>query len=136
MKSIKIIKNRSDIGAGTRGSDMGIDAIEIAAINSGSNYFTQFDSEDVETENESIYDMVKCAFGKRIEHVFYQCTRVSNAVQRNLNDDIFPIVISGDHSSALGTISGIKTASPKKTFRRGMDRRSCRHSFAIYIANG
>ena len=31
MKQIKIIKNRSDIGAGTRGSDMGIDAIEIAA---------------------------------------------------------------------------------------------------------
>lgn len=33
MKSIKILKNRSDIGAGTRGSDMGIDALEIAAIN-------------------------------------------------------------------------------------------------------
>jgi arginase len=32
-KTIKLIKNRSDIGAGTRGSDLGIDAIEIAAIN-------------------------------------------------------------------------------------------------------
>ena len=42
MTSIKIIKNRSDIGAGTRGSDMGIDAIEIAAINANNNYFTQF----------------------------------------------------------------------------------------------
>ena len=39
MKEVKIIKNRSDIGAGTRGSDMGVDAIEIAAINKGSNYF-------------------------------------------------------------------------------------------------
>ena len=29
MNPIKIIKNRSDIGAGTRGSDLGIDAIEI-----------------------------------------------------------------------------------------------------------
>jgi len=114
MKKIKIIKNRSDIGAGTRGSDMGIDAIEIAAINANSNYFTQFDFEDVDTENESIYNMVKNSFGKRIEHVFYQCTRVSNAVQRNLNDGIFPLVISGDHSSALGTISGVKIAFPKK----------------------
>ena len=26
--TIKIIKNRSDIGAGTRGSDLGVDAIE------------------------------------------------------------------------------------------------------------
>ena len=39
MEAIKIIKNRSDIGAGTRGSDMGIDAIEIAAINAGNDYF-------------------------------------------------------------------------------------------------
>jgi arginase len=39
MNTIKIIKNRSDIGAGTRGSDMGIDAIEIAAINQGNDFF-------------------------------------------------------------------------------------------------
>ncbi len=111
---IKIIKNRSDIGAGTRGSDMGIDAIEIAAINANNNYFTQFDFEDVETENESIYNKVKNSFGKRIEHVVQQCTRVSNAVQSNLNNAFFPLVISGDHSSALGTISGIKAAYPNK----------------------
>ena len=42
MKKIVIIKNRSDIGAGTRGADMGIDAIEIAAINSGSDYFNRY----------------------------------------------------------------------------------------------
>ena len=40
---IKIIKNRSDIGAGTRGSDMGIDAIEIAAINLNNQYFNNYD---------------------------------------------------------------------------------------------
>ena len=114
MKKIKIIKNRSDIGAGTRGSDMGIDAIEIAAINVNNNYFAQFDFEDIETENESIYNKAKNSFGKRIEHVFQQCTRVSNAVQRNLNDGVFPLVISGDHSSALGTISGIKAAYSNK----------------------
>ena len=57
-KSIKIIKNRSDIGAGTRGSDLGIDAIEIAAINGGNDYFNQFDFEDLDTENESIYNKV------------------------------------------------------------------------------
>jgi arginase len=112
--NIKIIKNRSDIGAGTRGSDMGIDAIEIAAINTNNNYFTQFDFEDVETENESIYNKVKNSFGKRIEHVVQQCTRVSKSVQRNLNNGFFPLVISGDHSSALGTISGIKAAYPNK----------------------
>lgn len=114
MKEIKIIKNRSDIGAGTRGSDMGIDAIEIAAINQGNDYFSHFLFEDVETENESIYNKVNNSFAKRIEHVVNQCTRVSNAVKRNLKDGVFPLVISGDHSSALGTLSGIKAAYPNK----------------------
>ncbi|CAA0154753.1 arginase [Tenacibaculum maritimum] len=114
MKEIKIIKNRSDIGAGTRGSDMGIDAIEIAAINKKSNYFDQYEFEDVITENESIYNKENNSFGKRIGSVFNQCKRLSNHVKVNLQEGRFPVVISGDHSSALGTISGVKSAYPTK----------------------
>ncbi len=112
---IKLIKNRSDIGAGTRGSDMGVDAIEIAAINQNSDYFNRFEFEDVETHNESIYDKDRSTFAKRIEHVVEQCTRVCSAVKENLESHFFPIVLSGDHSSALGTISGIKTVYPDQT---------------------
>ena len=115
QKVIKIIKNRSDIGAGTRGSDMGIDAIEIAAINKNSDYFNLYEFEDVKTHNESIYDKYHSSVAKRIEYVVEQCSRVSNSVQKNLNDNYFPIVLSGDHSSSLGTISGIKAAYPEKT---------------------
>ena len=111
-KIIKLIKNRSDIGAGTRGSDLGIDAIEIAAINQNSSYFNQFEFEDVKTHNQSIYDKNKSSFAKRIEHVVEQCTRVCTAVKENLESNYFPIVLSGDHSSALGTLSGIKAAYP------------------------
>ena len=114
-KAIKIIKNRSDIGAGTRGSDMGIDAIEIAAINQGSEYFNEYEFEDVKTHNESIYDKYRSSVAKRIEHVVQQCNRVCHSVKNNLEDDYFPIVLSGDHSSALGTISGIKAAYPDQT---------------------
>jgi arginase len=113
-RAIKLIKNRSDIGAGTRGSDMGIDAIEIAAINQNSDYFNRFPFEDVKTHNESIYDKNRNTFAKRIEHVVQQCTRVSYAVKHNLEANYFPIVLSGDHSSALGTISGIKAVYPTK----------------------
>ncbi len=114
LSSIKIIKNRSDIGAGTRGSDMGIDAIEIAAINKQNNYFEQFDFVDVDTENESIYNKVNNSFAKRIGKVLRQCTRLSNHVEVTLQEKVFPIVISGDHSSALGTISGVKAAYSNK----------------------
>ncbi|MEL7119201.1 MAG: arginase [Bacteroidota bacterium] len=114
MSAIKIIKNRSDIGAGTRGSDMGIDAIEIAAINADNNYFIQFPYVDVATHNETVYNKVKTTFAKRITHVREQCNRVANLVYDTLNDGFFPIVISGDHSSALGTMSGIKAFHREK----------------------
>ncbi|GJM34794.1 MAG: arginase [Saprospiraceae bacterium] len=114
MKQIKIIKNRSDIGAGTRGSDMGIDAIEIAAITAGSDYFTRFPHIDVETHNETIYNKVNALFAKRITHVKEQCQRLADVVKETLKEDYFPIVLSGDHSSALGTMSGIKAAYPEK----------------------
>ena len=114
MKEIKIIKNRSDIGAGTRGSDMGVDAIEIAAINQNNDFFNRFDFEDVITENESVYNKKNNSFGKQINSVFNQCKRLSNHVKVNLQEGKFPIVLSGDHSSALGTISGVKAANPNK----------------------
>ncbi|WP_108866687.1 arginase [Aquimarina aquimarini] len=115
MKEIKLVKNRSDIGAGTRGSDMGIDAIEIAAINHKDDYFNLYDFEDVETENETIYNKVNNSFAKRIGSVLKVCTRLSDSVSTNLKNNAYPIVLSGDHSSALGTISGIKAAYPTKT---------------------
>jgi arginase len=111
---IKLIKNRSDIGAGTRGSDLGVDAIEIAAINQNSDFFNRYEYEDVKTHNESIYNKDHNSFAKRIEHVVEQCTRVAQSVKKNLEAQYFPIVLSGDHSSALGTISGIKSVYQDK----------------------
>lgn len=114
MNKIKLVKNRSDIGAGTRGSDLGIDAIEIAAISADSKYFVEHPFIDVETKNESIYNKVNAPFAKRITHVREQCERVSASVKGTLSDNYFPIVLSGDHSSALGTISGVKAHYPDK----------------------
>ncbi len=114
MKTIRIIKNRSDIGAGTRGSDMGVDAIEIAAINQKNAFFNNYEFEDVDTANESIYDKVNNSFAKRIDFVLQQCSRLSDHVERNIKENNFPLVLSGDHSSALGTISGVKAANPSK----------------------
>jgi arginase len=113
--NIKLLKNRSDIGAGTRGSDLGIDALEIAAINSNNDFFNRHSYLDIKTHNETIYQKNTNSFAQRIEHVAEQCNRVCDAVETTLNQDFFPIVLSGDHSSALGTISGIKKAYPNNT---------------------
>ncbi|MCX6200967.1 MAG: arginase [Bacteroidetes bacterium] len=111
---LKLIKNRSDIGAGTRGSDMGIDALEIAAINADNDFFNRHLYQDVVTHNETIYQKNTNSFAQRIEDVAEQCNRVCDTVATTLIQNFFPIVLSGDHSSALGTISGIKKAYPNK----------------------
>ncbi|MDA9886314.1 arginase [Flavobacteriaceae bacterium] len=115
MKPLKVIKNRSDIGAGTRGSDMGIDALEIAAINAENDFFNRYPFIDVPTHNESIYDKVNNTFAKRINFVAEQCERVCDVTSMVLRQQHFPLVISGDHSSAFGTLAGITHAHPGKT---------------------
>ena len=70
--------------------------------------------QDIVTHNETIYQKNTNSFAKRIEHVAEQCNRVCDAVSTALLQNYFPIVLSGDHSSALGTISGIKKAHPNK----------------------
>ena len=114
-KTIEIIKNRSDIGAGTRGSDMGIDAIEIAAINKGSDFFNRHSHKDVKTRNNSIYNPLIHPFAKHIVQIDKQCKEVSTVVEATLRKNHFPLVFSGDHSSAIGTITGVKQANPNKT---------------------
>ena len=114
MNPIKIIKNRSDIGAGTRGSDMGIDAIEIAAINVKNDFFNVHPYADVKTHNETIYNKNKNTFAKRINFVCEQCQRLRNEVKKELKKGFFPLILSGDHSSALGSLSGIQMAYPDK----------------------
>ena len=78
--NVKLLKNRSDIGAGTRGSDLGIDALEIAAINSNNDFFHRHLFEDIITHNETIYQKNTNSFAQRIEHVAEQCKRVCDAV--------------------------------------------------------
>jgi len=114
MKKINIIKNRSDIGAGTRGADMGIDAIEIAAINAQSDYFNRYDYTDLQSFNEAVYNKQNTTYALRIGKVLAVCEGLSSAVKSELNSNNFPLVLSGDHSSALGTISGVKCAYPGK----------------------
>ena len=101
---IKIIKNRSDIGAGTRGSDMGIDAIEIAAINQNNDFFHRYQYVDVKTHNESIYHKNTNNFAKRIEHVKEQCQRVADIVKETIISGDFPIVLSLSNSTTLNPL--------------------------------
>ncbi len=113
MKNIKLIEVPSEIGAGTRGASLGIEAIKIAALDFMSNFFVHFPSEKIEVENKLLFEPIQSPYAKRIQGVLTMYERISKAVSESIKGNFFPVVISGDHSNAGGTIAGIKMAKPK-----------------------
>ena len=114
MRNIKIIEVKSEIGAGTRGASLGVDAIKVAALDFMSNFFVNFSSEVVEAENNLLYEPIESPYAKRIKGVYTMYERVSTSVSNTLKSGLFPIVLAGDHSTGGATISGIKMANPKR----------------------
>jgi arginase len=112
MKNIKLIEVPSEIGAGTRGASLGVDAIKIAALDFMSNFFIHFPSEKVPTENKLLFEPIESPYAKRIGGVTTMYERVSKSIQESIKGGFFPVVLSGDHSIAGATIAGIKMAKP------------------------
>jgi arginase len=114
IKPIRIIEVKSEIGAGTRGASMGIDAIKIAALDFGSPFFKKFKSTEIPTENHLLLEPVVHDYAKRIKGIYSLNERIAKEIQKTLKREEIPVVLAGDHSSALGTISGIRMAYPDK----------------------
>lgn len=114
MKNVKFIEVKSEIGAGTRGASMGVDAIKIAALDYGSNMFKQIESLEIKTENQLLFEPTKTTYAKRINGILSIYERLAAVVSQTLKKNGFPIVLAGDHSTAGGTIAGIKMAYPKQ----------------------
>lgn len=114
MKNIKFIEVKSEIGAGTRGASLGVDAIKIAALDFMSNLFVHIPSEEIPNENHVLYEHVSSPHAKRIKGVHAVIDRLANTVKESKSSGLFPIVLAGDHSTAAGTIAGLKMANPKK----------------------
>lgn len=111
-KSIKLLEVKSEVGAGTRGSSLGIDAVKIAALDFRSQFFKINRPTTIPDDNASLFDLVENRYAKRIKSVLKMYERTAAAVRDTLKEDRFPIILSGDHSTAGGTISGIKMAYP------------------------
>ena len=113
MKELKILEVKSEIGAGTRGASLGVDAIKIAALDFGSRYFKKHNTLEIPNENHLLLEATGNAYAKRISGVLTMVERVTEEVAKTLENNAFPIILAGDHSTAAGTISGIRKAYPK-----------------------
>ncbi|MCB9187988.1 MAG: arginase [Flavobacteriales bacterium] len=112
MEKIRLILNASELGAGTRGASLGIDAMKIASIKAGSKYFANYNTSIIPTKNDLLYNDIKFDKAKRIDGVVDNYEKTMATVSDVMKNGEYPIVLSGDHSCAGGTIAGIKKAYP------------------------
>lgn len=114
MKRIKIISVNSELGAGTRGAGMGFDAIRVAAWTKGSKYFKEHPPTILPSNNDEVLDDIETAYSVKIEYIVEMYKRIAETVMECMKKKEFPIIISGDHSNAGGTIAGLRMAFPKE----------------------
>jgi arginase len=111
MRRIKLIEVRSELGAGTRGASLGVDAIKIAALDFGSLYFRKYKSVQIPDENRLLLEPDGNEHARRIKGIYSMCKKVCDEVHKTITaSKSFPIVLAGDHSTAAGTIAGLKLA--------------------------
>jgi arginase len=113
VKELKIIEVKSEIGAGTRGASLGVEAMKIASLDLNSDFFKMHESVEVENVNELLFDGAKHSYAKFIDGVMIMEERVCLEVYEAVWEDYFPIILGGDHSTAYGTTAGIKKANPQ-----------------------
>lgn len=114
MRDIKLVEVRSEIAAGTRGASLGIDALKIASLDKLSDFFTRFDPINVQDANNYLWKGNRHPHAKYIEGVYQVLKNVHSTIESLRLDKKFPIILAGDHSTAAGTIMGIKAAHPEK----------------------
>lgn len=107
-KIIKIIGVPMDLGASRRGTDMGPSALRIAGLGAAIRAmgYTLEREEDIfvpAMETRELEDS-KARYKPQILSV---CTELAVRVKELMNEGAFPLVLGGDHSIAMGTVSGV-----------------------------
>src|SRR5690606_21453768 len=114
MRQIKLVEVRSEIAAGTRGASLGVDALKVASLDKKSDFFARFDPINVPDANSFLWKGNRHPFAKYIDGVYQVLNNVYDTILSLRKERTFPIILAGDHSTAAGTIMGIKAADPDK----------------------
>lgn len=115
MEKLKIVEVCSELAAGTRGASLGVGAIKTAALNNGSEFFRKYKTTVIPTDNESLFNFnIQSPHARYIHDVRVMLERTCEGISALLTGGFFPVVLAGDHSTASGTICGLKKAHPAK----------------------
>lgn len=114
FKKKEIIGVCSELGAGTRGSSLGLDALQVASLKYDRSFFLRNKDSRVKTVNDRLYQEKEAPYAKRLDGIAEMYQRIEKKVSETIGKKNFPVIIAGDHSNAGGTIAGIKKAYPDK----------------------
>jgi arginase len=92
---------------------LGVEAVKIATLDFRSTFFKKYKSIVIPNDNQALFNSGGSRYAKNIRSVLKMYERIGAAVRDSLRDLRFPIIISGDHSNAGGTLAGIKMAYPE-----------------------
>ncbi len=118
---IAVIGAPLDLGAGRRGVDMGPSAIRFASLGQrlASLGYGVEDWGNVEAEQpERVPEGPRNA--KYLPHIARSCARLAEIVAEAAAKGQMPLVLGGDHSVAIGTVSGMAEYFRKKKGRIGL----------------
>jgi arginase len=118
---VAIIGAPMDLGAGRRGVDMGPSALRLAGVDErirSIGYDVQ-DLGNVQVDQpESLPEGPQRA--RYLPQIAHTCTRLADMVYRASGEDKLPLVLGGDHSVAVGTVSGLSRRYREKGHKIGM----------------
>lgn len=106
---VAVIGAALDLGAGRRGVDMGPSAIRYAGLDTRIEELglEAIDFGNVEAAVPEATD-VGDEHARFLPEIKTTSERISQLVSRATRDESFPVVLGGDHSVALGTLSGLR----------------------------
>ncbi len=108
-KPVRLILAKCDTGAGKKGAQAGPQAL-LTELN---NRHITFD-DVISLEPIPVEESEDIRYCKHIETVKSNSENLSQAIVETVNANKLPVIFSGDHSNAIGGISGIKNAHPNK----------------------
>jgi arginase len=119
--NIHIVGVPMDLGAGRRGVDMGPSAIRIAGIGERLRELglKVTDDGDLYIKNQE-EQRIKDPHAKYLPEIARAITLLARKVERIVSRGDFPVVLGGDHSIAIGTVSGIAAYAKKKDKKVGI----------------
>lgn len=108
MRKLKVIEVPCDLGAGTRGASLGVDALRLEAVEQACSSYLETEYTRVSATNEMLNSPDPTPNAHYLKGIVKFYEEACDAVANTLDKGEFPLIIAGDHSTAGGSIAGIK----------------------------